>query len=103
HGESVASQYHELRRDWPETGTLHQLGEARYRRRVNRDLAVIGDRLDAENTDVIAAQPPTYGESEDDVMARRAVVVRQHVGPLGIGHEGLAAQHGRVEISLNPA
>src|SRR5262249_43419800 len=98
-----ASQQYQLARDWTETSTLDQLGKARCWHRVNRDLAVIGDRLDAENPDVIAPQPPTDGASEADVMSWFAVVICQHVGPLGIGHEGFAAQHGSVEISLNPA
>ena len=102
-GEYHASQQHQLARNWTETGTLHQLEEARYRHRVNGDLAVIGECLDAENPDVIAAQPPTDGASKADVMARRAVVFGEHLGPFRIGHEGLAAQHGGIEISLNPA
>src|SRR4029079_3826569 len=86
-GEYHASQQHQLARNWTETGTLHQLVEARYRHRVNGDLAVIGECLDAENPDVIAAQPPTNGASEADVVSWRTVVVRQQVGARGIRHE----------------
>ena len=44
--------------DRPNTGTLHQLGQTRYRHRVDRDLTVIGERLNAEDPYVITAQPP---------------------------------------------
>ena len=70
---------------------------------MNRDLPVIGNRLNAKNPNVIAAQPPTDGASQADMMARLAVIIGEYLGPMIIGLELFPAQHRGIEISLKPA
>ena len=44
--------------------------------RVDRDLAVVGERLNAEDPYVITAQPPPDGAGKGDVMTRLDIISR---------------------------
>src|SRR5262245_26736543 len=70
--------------------------------RVNRDLPVISNCLDAKNPNVIAAEPPTDGASQGDMMAWLAVIVGENLAPMSIGLKVLPTQHRGIEISLQP-
>ena len=48
--ENDSGKQHQLAWDGPNTGTLHQLGQVRYRHWVDRDLTVIGERLNAQDS-----------------------------------------------------
>jgi hypothetical protein len=74
--ENDPGKQHQLAWDGPNTGTLHQLGQTRYRHRVDRDLTVIGERLNAEDPYVITAQPPPDGAGKGDVMTRLDIISR---------------------------
>ena len=74
--EQDPTKQHELAGDGAQTGTLYQLGQTRDGFRVDRDLAVIGECLNAEDPYVIAAQPSPDGAGKGDVMARFAVILR---------------------------
>ena len=74
--EKDTAKQHQLAWDGTKTGTLHQLGETRYRPPVDCDLAVIGKRLNAKDPNVIAPQPPPDGAGEGDVVARFAIIPR---------------------------
>src|ERR1700687_361703 len=53
-------------------GAIGKFRQARSSRRMDRYLAVIGERLDGENPNVVATQPPPRSADKRNVMARRS-------------------------------
>src|SRR5215470_1482517 len=84
-------------RDRADGGPLPKIGERGEGRRMDRELAVIRDRLDHEDPSVSAAQAPADRAGEADVVARRHVVLRQQLGPARIEPHAFAPEHGCVE------
>ena len=72
----------------------------RRRRRMDRYFAVIGERLDNENPNLVATQPPPRGAEERDVMARRSVVARENRLPAIVAR--FTGEYWRVEVPLQP-
>src|SRR6266702_4102954 len=67
---------------------------------MDRYFAVIGERLDGENPNVVATQPPPRGAEKRNVMARRGVVARESSLPAIVAR--LTGEYWRVEIPLQP-
>src|SRR6266446_9236523 len=59
-------------------GAIGKFRQGRRRRRMDRYFAVIGKRLDDENPNVVATQPPPRSADKRNVMARRRVVAREN-------------------------
>src|SRR5258708_28263918 len=81
-------------------GAIGKFRQGRRRRRMDRYVAVIGERLDNENPNVVATQPPPRGAEERDVMARRSVVARENRLPAIVAR--FTGEYWRVEIPLQP-
>ena len=68
-------------RDRTYGGTFPKIGDGGQRRRMDGELAVIGDRLNNEDPAVGAAKPSTDRTGEADVIARIAIIIRKQLGP----------------------
>src|SRR5438105_13386023 len=81
-------------------GAIGKFRQSRRRHRMDRYFAVIGERLDDENPNVVATQPPPRSAEKRNVMAGRRVVARENRLPAIVAR--FTGEYWRVEIPLQP-
>src|SRR5262249_60517168 len=101
--EQGAANHYQLARKRPDGGAFPQVFQGRYWSRMHGNLAVVGGALDRENPGIVATQPAPERPNVTDVIHGLAIVGREHRLPVVAGRNALAAQHGRVEMGLDPA